>query len=112
MRKKIAKLLVRCAQWFHEPIALEFVSGAREMGICLHISKNDVKKWRKNNPDCPSHRKALAHLIEEAKWQVAGAIGRGMMKNDTIFFDVKKTPYVADVSGSVYVFPKNEDADE
>ena len=43
-------------------------------------------------------------LIKEAKWRVAGAIGRGLMEKNVIMFDIKKTLYVADVSGVAFVY--------
>lgn len=109
MKKKIAKLLLKWSRKLNPDIIFDDIPEARQMGITLHITKKDVRNWRKNNPECKSHRQGLQALIEEAKWRVAGAIGRGLMKNKTIHFDVKKTLYVADVSGSIFVYAEKED---
>ena len=74
------------------------------MGLCVHISKKDVRDFRKHHPEIKSHREGMKVLIEEAKWRIAGAIGRGMMDKKVINFDVNKTLYVADVSGMAYVY--------
>lgn len=74
------------------------------MGLCVHISKKDVRDFRKHHPEIKSHREGMKVLIEEAKWRIAGAIGRGMMEKGVINFGTTKTLYVADVSGVAYVY--------
>lgn len=109
MKKKVSRFLVKVAKWLYPSVMFENVLEARQMGLCIHISKKDVRTFRKDHPSVKSHRDGLKLLIEESKWQVAGAIGRGMMKKNAIVFDIKKTPYVADVSGIAYLYaPKEE----
>ena len=104
MRKKLAELLFKFARWLNPSIVLENTQEARPIGLCIHISKKDVRDFRKNHPEIKSHRDGMKLLIEEAKWRVAGAIGRGLMDKKVINFDVNKTLYVADVSGVAYVY--------
>lgn len=112
MKKKLSRFLFKVAKWLNPTIALENTKDARPMGLCIHISKKDVRSFRKEHPEVKSHREGLRLLINEAKWRVAGAIGRGMMEKGVIDFDVKKTLYVADVSGIAFLYGgKEEDTD-
>ena len=95
---------MRWAQKLNPDIAFENAPDVRPMGITIHISKRDVRNYRRDHPECKSHRQGLKTLIEEARWQVAGAIGRGMMDKGAIHFDIDKTLYVADVSGIAYLY--------
>ena len=104
MKRKLSRLLVKWAQKLNPSVAFENAPQVRQMGITLHITKKDVKEWRKEHPECKSHRQGLKSIVEEAKWQVAGIIGRGLMKNNAINFEIHKTLYVADVSGSIYLY--------
>lgn len=104
MKKRISQWLVKLAQWIDPNALLETVPEAQAMGLCIHISKKDVKDFRKTHPEIKSHREGMKMLAEEAKWRIAGAIGRGMMEKDVINFDVKKTLYIADVSGVAFVY--------
>lgn len=104
MKKKISQWLFSLAQWLNPAITLENAQEARPMGLCVHISKKDVRDFRKHHHEIKSHREGIKMLIEEAKWRIAGAIGRGMMDKNVINFDVNKTLYVADVSGVAYVY--------
>ena len=107
MKKRIARLLVKWAQKLNPSVAFENAPNVRQMSITLHITKKDVKEWRKEHPECKSHRQGLKSIIEEAKWQVAGSIGRGLMKSNAIDFEIHKTLYVADVSGSIYLYAQS-----
>ena len=104
MKKKIARILFKLARRLDKSIVFEDVPTARPMGICIHIAKKDVRDFRKEHPQVKSHREGLKLLIDEAKWRIAGAIGRGMVNNNVIDFDVRKTPFVADVSGVVFIY--------
>lgn len=108
MKKKLSQWLFSFAQWLYPAITLENTKEARPMGICIHISKKDVRDFRKHHPEIKSHREGMKVLVEEAKWRIAGAIGRGMMEKSVIDFDVKKTLYVANVSGVAYVYGGKE----
>lgn len=104
MKKKLSQWLLSLSQWLYPAITLKNTQEARPMGLCIHISKKDVRDFRKNHPEIKSHREGMKVLIDEAKWRVAGAIGRGMMEKNVISFNVKKTLYVADVSGVAFVY--------
>lgn len=104
MKQRISRWLFSLAKRLDDAVVLENTPEARPMGLCIHISKKDVRDFRKNHPDIKSHREGMRILIEEAKWRIAGAIGRGMMDKGVINFSTKKTLYVADVSGVAYVY--------
>lgn len=104
MKKKLSRWLVKAAKWLNPSVILENTKEARPMGLCIHISKKDVRDFRKTHPEIKSHREGMKVLVEEAKWRIAGAIGRGMMEKGVIDFGVKQTLYVADVSGVAYVY--------
>lgn len=108
MRQKISRLLVKLAQWFYKDIAFENIPEARPMGLCIHISKKDVRDFRKEHPEIKSHREGMKVLVNEAKWRIAGAIGRGMMEKGVIKFNTNKTLYVADVSGVAYMYAEKD----
>lgn len=104
MKKTISRWLVKFAKMLYPSVINENAEGTRAMGLCIHISKKDVRDFRKSHPEIKSHREGMKVLTEEAKWRIAGAIGRGMMEKGVIDFDVKKTLYVADVSGVAFVY--------
>lgn len=113
MKERIAKILLKWARLLDKNVVFEDIPTARPMGICIHISKKDVRGFRKEHPQVKSHREGLKLLIDEAKWRIAGAIGRGMVEKKVIDFDVKKTLYVADVSGIAYLYTdEKETADK
>lgn len=95
---------MRLAVWLYPSITLENAEKARPIGLSVHIAKKDIRNFRKDHPEIKSHREGMKVLIEEAKWRIAGAIGRGMMEKKVINFDVNKTLYVANVSGVAYVY--------
>lgn len=100
---------MKLAKWLYPAICLENMSNARPMGLCIHVSKKDVRDFRKKHPKIKSHREGMRMLVDEAKWRIAGAIGRGMIQNGVINFDVKKTLYVADVTGVAFVYGGKEE---
>lgn len=112
MKKSISRWLFALAKLLNPAVELESNQEARPMGLCIHISKKDVRDFRKNNPEIKSHREGMKVLIEEAKWRVAGAIGRGMMDKGIINFTTKKTLYVADVSGVAFVYDAKESQED
>lgn len=112
MKKKIAKWLLKAAKWLNPTIEFDDVKEARPMGICVHVSKKDVRNFRKEHPEVKSHREGLRLLTEEAKWRIAGTIGRGMMQHGVINFNVKKTLYVADVSGIAFVYGGEKESED
>lgn len=108
MKKKISRLLLKLAKWLYPVILDENAPSARPMGLCIHITKKDVRDFRKKHPEIKSHREGLRILIDEAKWRLAGTIGRGMMEKGVINYNVKKTLYVADVSGVAFLYGGEE----
>ena len=100
------------AKWMYPAVVMENVPESRPMGLCVHISKKDVRDFRKDNPNIKSHREGLRLLTEEAKLRIAGAIGRGMMERGVVLYDVKKTLYVADVSGVAYVYGGKKESED
>lgn len=104
MKKKLSKLFYWWAKRLDQTVVVEEAPEARPIGICIHISKKDVRDFRKDHPQVKSHREGLKVLSEEARYRVAGAIARGLMQNGAIYFETKKTLSVADVSGIVYVY--------
>lgn len=104
MKKKLSYWLLGAAKWLYPAIITENSEEARPMGLCVHISKKDVRDFRKHHSEIKSHREGMKVLIEEAKWRIAGAIGRGMMDKGVVNYDVTKTLYVADVIGVAYVY--------
>lgn len=108
MKKKISRFLLKLARRIDRSVVFEDIPTARELGLCIHIAKNDVRSFRKEHPEVKSHREGLRLLVEEAKWQVAGAIGRAFVKKGIIDYDVKKTNLVADVTGTVFIYGGEE----
>lgn len=106
MKKKLARLLFKWARLLDPSVVYYNLPQVRQMGITLHIAKKDVREWRKSHPECKSHRQGLKSLIEDARWQVAGAIGRGLIQKEEILFDINSTPFVADVSGRIFLYAK------
>ena len=111
MKKTIAKWLMRLAVWLDPMCTVRHQKHAKPMGLCVHITKKDVRDYRKDRPNIKSHREGMRALIEEAKWRVAGAIGRGLMEKGLVQFHTSSTLYTADVSGVAFVYDK-EKADE
>lgn len=108
MKKKISRFLLKVARRLDSTVVFEDIPAARQLGLCIHIAKKDVRNFRAEHPEVKSHREGLRLLVEEAKWQVAGAIGRAFVKKNIIDYDIKKTSLVADVTGTVYIYGGEE----
>ena len=114
MKEKIAKWLVRLARRLcpREEFTLAQVHEPKKLGIGYHITKNDVRKYRKQNPQFKSHRQALNALVEDTKKEILMNIMAGALKNGLVNYKIRKTLYVADVTGDLYVYaPKENDQD-
>ena len=111
MKKKIARLLLSLANRLDRNAIDEDICSRvpwmEKIGLSIHISKKDVVLFRKDHPEVKSHREGLRVLTKEAKWRIAGAIARGLMEHDSIFFDVASTTCVANVSGWAFVHRRN-----
>lgn len=114
MKKQLAQWLLRLAKRLdpQEEFVLADVHEPKKLGIGYHISKNDVKKYRKHNPKFKSHREALAALIEDIKKEIGMNILAGAYKNDLINYKIKKSLWTADVTGKLYVYAKNEERED
>lgn len=110
MRKRLAKWLIGVAKRLdpQKEFVLAEVHEPKKLGIGYHITKNDVKRYRKENPQFKSHREALSALIEDTKKEVGTNIFAGIYKNNLINYKVRKTLWVADVIGELFVYGKKE----
>ena len=113
MKEKIAHLLVRLAKWLcpREEFALSNLHEPKKIGIGYHITKADVRKFRVDNPQYKSHRKALNAIVEDTKKEIIRNIVASIVKNDLIQYSVHKTLYVADVIGKLYVYAPQKETD-
>ena len=80
----------------------------RQLCIGYHISKKDVKRFRKEHPQYISHRKGLEALIEDTKKEIGTNIFAGVYKNDLIDYKVKKSFWTADITGRLNVYVSKE----
>jgi len=115
MKKKIAQWLLRLAKRLdpQKEFILADQYEPKALGIGYHITKNDVREYRKHNPEIKSHREGLKRLIEDQKKEIGTNIFAAIYKNDLIDYNVKKTLWVADVTGRLYVYtPKVEESAE
>ena len=109
MKKQIAKWLMSLAERLDPKVEQKDGYVARQVGIGIHITKNDVKNFRKLNPQYDSHRKGLNALIEDTKKKSLLNIVAGLIQNGAVEFDVSKTFLVADVRTILRVYvPKKE----
>lgn len=109
--RRIANILVRLANWLYPQAEQKNGYVARQFGIGIHISKNDVKKFRKLNPQYDSHRKALSALIEDCKEKAIFNIVAGLKDKGIVEYEVKKTLYVADVKAVLKVYVPEKKAE-
>ena len=63
MKKKLSEWLVRLACKLNPQVEVRDGYVARQLGIGIHITKNDVRRFRKLNPMYDSHRKGLEALV-------------------------------------------------
>ncbi len=114
MKEKIAAWLVRLAKRIYPK--RDFIYAAvyepKKLGIGYHISKKDVLEYRKQNPQYKSHRQALMALIEDTKKEIGTNIFASVYKNNLIDYKVRKTPFVADVTGDLFVYVRKEKTTE
>lgn len=113
MKKRLALFFLRIARRLdpQKEYKLEEIYEPKKLGIGYHITKKDVKEYRKHNPQFSSHRKALDAMIEDTKKEIGMNILAGAYKNNLINYKISKTLWVADVTGDIYVYVKKEDAD-
>ena len=111
MKERLANWLVKVARWIYpqKEFTLAEIKEPKKLGIGYHITKKDVREYRKNNPQIKSHREALAALIEDTKKEIGMNIFAGIYKNDLIDYKVRKTLYVADVTGELHVYAKKKE---
>ena len=114
MKKKLAKWLVAIAKKIdpQKNYKLEEQWEPVQLGIGYEISKSDVRKYRKENPQYDSHRKGMDALIEDTKQVIAGNIAAGMIEKGLLSFKVNRTLWSAKVRGRVVVYKQKEDGEE
>ena len=111
MKEKLATLLIKAARKLcpKRDIELMVHCEPKELGVCYHITKSDVKHYRKKHAEYKSHREALAALIEDTKGLVLGSIAAGLKEKKVIEYEIRKTPYTADVIGTLNVYVKTKE---
>ena len=106
MRKKIAKWLNAIARKLYKEGNYDLIENYEpaKLGVGYHITKSEVKKYRKANPDCPSHRQGVIDLVEETKKVILSQIAQALDQKGLVTFDIKRTLWTADVSGFTIVY--------
>lgn len=109
MRKRIARAILKIARWIDTDADYVPVNHyePRQIGICYHISKKDVRTYRAQHPECRSHRSGLLCLIEDAKNVVLMSIMKGIREKGLVEYDVNKSFWTADVTGKVNIYVKS-----
>ena len=110
MRRKIANWLVGIARRIDHQREYDFIEQYEpvQLGVGYHLSKQDVRKFRKANEEYASHRKGLDALIEDTKQVILGNIAAGLVEKGLLEFKVKKSLWTADVTGKVVVYKKKD----
>lgn len=113
MKERIALWLVGIAKRLcpQKEFSLAEAHEPKKLGIGYHITKKDVREYRKHNPQFKSHRQALNALVEDTRKEIGMNIFAAVYKNNLIDYTVHKTPYVADVTGALYVYASKKEAD-
>ena len=111
MKKRIATWLVGIAKRLDPQKDIETKEHytARTLGVCYHISKSDVRKYRARHPEYASHRKALNALVNDTREIVLGSIAAGIRDKGLVEYEIHKTLWTADVAGTLNVYAKGED---
>lgn len=106
MKRKIAYLLLKLAKCIcpKDEFSLADVYMPKTLGIGYHITKADVRKFRKEHPEYTSHRKGLEALIEETKMVILGNLVAGLREKDIVIYKVNKTLWTANVTGKLNVY--------
>ena len=108
MKKRISKWLIDLALVLNPSVEVRDSYVAKKLGIGIHITKNDVKRFRKLNPEYTSHRKGLEALIEDTKKKAAMNIVAGIQENNIMEYDVRRTLWTADVKATLRVYVPKE----
>lgn len=109
MKKRIAKWLVKLAKRLDAHAEFEAVDHytARRLGTGYHITKADVKSFRKEHPEYTSHRRGLDALVQDTKSVILGHIVAGILDNGLVDYKVKKSFWTADVIGTLNVYVRD-----
>ena len=108
MKKQLAKWLVSLAGKLDPKVEVKDDYVARQVGIGIHITKNDVRNFRKLNPVYDSHLKGLNALIEDTKKKALLNILTTLMEKGIVEYEVNKTLLVADVKTVLKVYVPKE----
>lgn len=108
MKETIARWLVSIAKKLspQKDVEEKDFYEAKQIGVCYHIAKADVKKYRGMHPEIKSYREGLSKLIVETKDIVLGSIAAGLKQKKVVEYEVKKTMWTADVTGILNVYVK------
>ena len=112
MKKQLAKWFIALAQRLDSQVEQKDGYIARKVGIGIHITKSDVKKFRQLNPQYTSHRKGLEALIEDTKKKSIMNIVAGLVQNGAVDFEVNSTFWTADVKTTLGVYVRQKEAGE
>lgn len=106
MKKRIARLLFDIAKKLDSLREYEYVDNykATQLGIGYHISKSDVRNYRKAHPEYTSHRKGLDALIEDTKDVILGNIVAGIKKGGLVEYKIKKSFWTAEITGNLKLY--------
>lgn len=106
LKRCLAKWLASIVMWLDPEGEYELVENykATQLGIGYHITKADVRKFRKEHPEYTSHRKGLDALIEDTKDVILGNIVAGIKQACLVEYKVKKTMWTADITGSLKLY--------
>lgn len=106
MKQKIANWLIRIAAKLY-PSAVEgfpIYGEPLKLGLRIHVSKKDIRKYRRMRPDIHSFRAAKRAIIEDTKNKIGMSISGTMAKKRLIHYDVETTSQGATVSGYIGVY--------
>jgi hypothetical protein len=114
MKHRIAAWLVGIARRLDPQKKYEFIEQYEpvQLGVGYHISKQDVRKFRKTHEEYTSHRKGLDALVGDTKQVIIGNIAAGLVEKGLLTFKVKRSLWTATVEGKVVVYAKKKEAGE
>lgn len=101
-------MLIRWALKLYPSSKCLLFSAKKKMGIGFHVTRRAVRDYKKSHPEVKSHKEALDYVIEDTKMRIAGCIAKGLYDKGCVDFTITKNSYVANVTGSVYLYGKEE----
>lgn len=106
MRKKLAELLIRLAEWICPTIVPEETAWGvpKKVGLGLSISKKDISKYRKTHENIHSFRQAKREIIKDTQKQIGMSICSTLANRRLIHYDVHEKQQGAVVSGYLGIY--------